>query len=155
MNRRSASALVVASFFLGCVAGAGALNLYWGHIVPGRQIANLSRMQFWGDVLADVKHESGSYPASLEQALGLWKSRNRNASARMSWDPLQDNWGHHFRYARVRGGYILASFGRDGRCDVGDLLAYSSGVAVDESPCYAANSDTVLTAQGFMKGCGK
>jgi hypothetical protein len=123
--------------------------------VPGKQISNLARIQFWQSALSDVERETGSYPETLEQALVLWET-TRPATARpLSWDPLQDNWGHLLQYIRASDGYLLASYGRDGRCDMHDLRAYGSATIIDESPCYAADRDTVLTDQGFVKGCGK
>jgi hypothetical protein len=146
--------LLAASFSVGCLAGASALYLYQGLVLPGRQIHNLAYMQFWQAALEDAKDATGLYPGSLEEALDMWRER-RDASGAMSWNPLQDNWGRPFEYTRVSDGYILASYGRDGHCDERDLLSYTSGSAFDKSPCYSADRDTVLTDRGFMKGCGK
>jgi len=155
MSRRVTLGLVAGSFFLGCVTGAYALYIYRGLVVPGKQVRNLADMQFWQSVLTDAQQATGSYPESLEQALLMWKANRGAGSQSNTRDRLQDNWGHKLKYARLSDGYILASYGRDGRCDMRDLLAYTEASIPDESPCYAANRDTVLTDRGFVKGCSK
>ena len=78
--------------------------------MPGRQIRNLANMQFWQSVLSEVEERTGSYPESLEGALAEWRATRGHSSESVTWDRL----------------------GRDGRCDMRNILAYESASLATE-----------------------
>jgi hypothetical protein len=141
--------MIAASAAVACVCS---LALYKKLIVPGKQIVNFSSARSWHGVLTTLHDSTGQYPASLQDALDEWRVVSDD-----QWgaDRLTDNWGYPFRYMRTADGYVLASFGSDGECDVPGLLAYTSREGTDDSPCYSAQRDTVITSTGFEQGCTK
>jgi hypothetical protein len=155
MNRIALFTIVTGAFVLGVVIAVASIHVYQSVIVPGRQVVNFANARTWQSLLTEIHENTGQYPASLEEALSVWRESQSDFVASPGGERMKDNWGFAFKYARTQNGYVLASFGSDGKCDLGNLIAYLSKEGVDESPCYSSRRDTVLTSRGFQKRCGK
>ena len=103
-----------------------------------QQVANHASCQHWDSWIKDYRQEHGDYPATLPpQAV--------------------DRWGYPLRYNRLTDGYLLISFGRDGKPDGSDYLALRN--LGDHPPgyriCGQMDADEVMSDRGWHRVCGK
>jgi len=85
------------------------------------------------------RERTGGYPSSLPTSESV------------------DAWGHPLRYQKLADGYLLVSFGRDGKPDGSDYLALR---ALGDHPaghdiCGAYDADEVMSDNGWHRLCGK
>ncbi len=140
-------------FILGAALGAGSLWIYWGFIVPYKQIRNLGILQTWYGALGEIHIETGKYPATLQEAAELFE--NLFPGGTDMTKIMNDIWGAPLHYFSTGDSYIIGSFGRDRSCDLSNLQTYLDFPINDRSPCYDPNRDTIVTDQGQIKCCGK
>jgi hypothetical protein len=72
-------------------------------------------------------------------------------------DLVTDAWGHPIQYTRLPDGYLIVSFGRDGKPDGSDYLALRSAGdhPAGDSICGHPDADEVLSDKGWHRLCGK
>jgi hypothetical protein len=135
MKRRVVIA-VVGVFAVGCVAAyAVAVR---PRLLVMRQIANHADCQGWDAWIKGFRQEHGSYPTELPSR-------------------AIDRWSHPLHYKRMADGYLLISFGRDGKPDGSDYLAlrnlgdHPSGYRI----CGQYDADEVMSDRGWHRVCGK
>lgn len=141
----------LAGFSLCLAIFAGAYAYLVQQMMPVSTFGLLKNLR--GD-LFDYHQASGAYPASLAD---LPKQGSR--------EPV-DAWGQPVIYRRVGDGYVIASFGRDGKEDQPyDWTAMHQLVFKENNPphsgpfrgadCQDLGVDQIATEGGWYRSCGK
>lgn len=98
-------------------------------------------LKIWSHKLAKFKEKNGNYPSRLEE-LGLDEE----------W--LDDAWGHRLHYIRSGDGYVLVSFGRDGKSDGTDLEKVRKP-GMRYKGCTSYDDDLIVTDINWYRQCAK
>jgi hypothetical protein len=110
-----------------------------------RQVRTHGKLQYLRAVVDDDVRQNGELP-SLEQLRRL-----------VSPADLLDAWGRPIVYDRFlssgRARYVLASFGSDGKLDVGELKEYLDSAEERVDGC--AECDIVVVDGSFVRNAGK
>ena len=118
------------------------------------QIDNFTLLQEYARAIDQHFAQSRSYPESLVAVMPKSPVRGRKI-------PIgEDMWGHPISYTRLPDGYLLVSFGRDGRPDGTDYNRMRSesvfqSAAQQEKPCRNPDADVVLSDRGAHRACAK
>lgn len=118
----------------------------------GMQVRNLTIMRDYAAILDHFHEAHGQFPRSVREAASDW---------RPNWDTTGfylgclDNWGNSVIYIPTDGGYLLLSFGHDGRPDGSDYVAMRARAELDDSACRDVDVDQVLSDRGEHRACGK
>ena len=114
----------------------------------GRQVRTCADMNTVATYLAAYRGANQAYPRRLAEAVPV-------SAAKL----FRDGFGYLLHYESAEEGYVLVSFGRDGRPDTTDYWALRSALAVSAhtNPASVAgqpDADQVLTDLGWVRsGC--
>jgi hypothetical protein len=126
--RRAAIAAAIVLLLLGCYAGV----VLWRTALRFRQVRNCADLQTLAARIESFKERHGTYPVILAQAISA------SASSRGT-----DAWGAPWVYSRTAKGFVLVSYGRDGRRDAQHLT------------CENLDADVYADEAGVERCCGK
>ena len=150
MAKRRSPLLWMAAAAVFLVLAAGTYGALIRPMVLGfTQVQNLSLMHNYVWHLEEYKRAHGSYPERLGEA-----TRERPVFGR----PIeigQDLWNHPLSYRKQGAGFLLVSFGRDGKPDGTDYEALRSSQTQDETPCRNPDADQIVSEKGWHRSCGK
>ena len=127
----------------------GGIALAWrrAHLWE-KQIRNLELFKSYGRMLDSYHDTIGHYPYRLSIL---------DAEPSILHYPVgQDLWGYPLRYESDGTGYVLVSYGKDGRPALADYWALRNqahGAATNI--CLKWNADQILSDVGWHQSCGK
>lgn len=104
------------------------------------QAASNETLKYLAWKLGEFKDSTGRYPDQL-------------GDLDLDWG-LTDGWGHPIHYERVADGYVIASFGRDGKSD-GLNLSLIRKPHLRSSQCRNHDLDLIRTDLHWYRQCAK
>jgi hypothetical protein len=114
-----------------------------------KQVQNLVLIREYEHGLEAHRARTGSYPVSLADAI-----QNQPVIGRPI--PIgQDLWGNPMSYSRMADGFLLVSFGRDGKPDGTNYEQLRREGKLDNAPCHDVNADQIVSDRGEHRTCGK
>jgi hypothetical protein len=113
------------------------------------QIDNLGLMRQYSRAIIDYRARSGQYPKALGDVMQKQPVVGRAI-------PIgEDMWGHPISYSELEDGFLLVSFGQDGRPDGTTYRELRLKGGQDEGPCRDPNADQIFSDRGEHRTCGK
>ena len=117
------------------------LALYVLAVIVVRRPASNEILKIWSSHLKKYKEKTGSYPDRLE-VIGLGEE----------W--LDDAWGNRLHYRLSGEGYVLVSFGMDGKSDGTDLDKVRKP-GMRYKGCKSYDDDLIVTDINWYRQCAK
>jgi hypothetical protein len=114
-----------------------------------KQVQNLVSVREYARGLEAYRARAGSYPSTLAEAI---------QSQPVFGHPIPvglDLWGNPISYSRVADGFLLVSYGRDGKPDGTNYEQLRREGKLDNAPCRDVNADQIVSDRGEHRTCGK